>query len=69
MVLSALRKLRALDKQVQIDVVAPKAEFVFYPGTIWVPTGSSSRVVSRTNTSSREAVVRRTSAVTSWASR
>jgi len=37
--LTAVRKLRALDRQVQIDVVAPKAEFVFYPGTIWVPTG------------------------------
>jgi sulfide:quinone oxidoreductase len=37
--LTAIRKLRAADKQVQIDVVAPKAEFVYYPGTIWIPTG------------------------------
>lgn len=37
--LTAIRKLRALDKQVHIDVVAPKPEFVYYPGTIWIPTG------------------------------
>jgi len=37
--LTAIRKLRALDRNVQIDVVAPKPEFVYYPGTIWIPTG------------------------------
>ena len=37
--LTAIRKLRAADKSVQIDVVAPKPEFVYYPGTIWIPTG------------------------------
>lgn len=37
--LTAIRKLRAQDKNLQIDVVAPKAEFVYYPGTIWIPTG------------------------------
>ena len=37
--LTAVRKLRAADANVQIDVVAPKPEFVYYPGTIWIPTG------------------------------
>ena len=37
--LTAIRKLRAADPNVQIDVVAPKPEFVYYPGTIWIPTG------------------------------
>jgi len=37
--LTAIRKLRAADRQIQIDVVAPKPEFVYYPGTIWIPTG------------------------------
>jgi sulfide:quinone oxidoreductase len=37
--LTAIRKLRANDANLQIDVVAPKAEFVYYPGTIWIPTG------------------------------
>lgn len=37
--LTAIRKLRAADANVQIDVVAPKPEFVYYPGTIWIPTG------------------------------
>lgn len=37
--LTAIRKLRALDADLQIDVIAPKAEFVFLPGTIWIPTG------------------------------
>ena len=37
--LTAIRKLRADNSNVQIDVVAPKPEFVYYPGTIWIPTG------------------------------
>jgi sulfide:quinone oxidoreductase len=37
--LTAIRKLRAGDPTVQIDVIAPKPEFVYYPGTIWIPTG------------------------------
>jgi len=32
--LTAIRKLSAGDAGVQIDVVAPKPEFVYYPGTI-----------------------------------
>ena len=37
--LTAIRKLRAGDTNVEIDVVAPKPEFVYFPGTIWIPTG------------------------------
>jgi len=37
--LTAIRKLRAGDPGAQIDVVAPKPEFVYFPGTIWIPTG------------------------------
>ena len=37
--LTAIRKLRAGDPDIQIDVVAPRPEFVYYPGTIWIPTG------------------------------
>lgn len=37
--LTAIRKLRAGDASVQIDVIAQKPEFVYFPGTIWIPTG------------------------------
>ena len=37
--LTAVRKLRAADAALVIDVVAPRPEFVYYPGTIWIPTG------------------------------
>jgi sulfide:quinone oxidoreductase len=37
--LTAVRKLRAADRNCQIDLIAPKAEFVYFPGTIWIPTG------------------------------
>ena len=37
--LTAIRKLRKADASLAIDVVSPKAEFVYYPGTIWIPTG------------------------------
>jgi len=37
--LTAIRMLRAGDASVQIDVIAPKPEFVYFPGTIWIPTG------------------------------
>jgi sulfide:quinone oxidoreductase len=36
--LTAVRKLRKTDKNCHIDLVAPKAEFVYFPGTIWIPT-------------------------------
>ncbi len=37
--LTAIRKLRAADPQLTIDVIAPKPELVYYPSTIWIPTG------------------------------
>ncbi len=37
--LTAVRRLRAADSSLGIDLVAPKPEFVYYPGTIWIPTG------------------------------
>jgi sulfide:quinone oxidoreductase len=37
--LTAVRKLRAADPNLGIDLIAPRPEFVYYPGTIWIPTG------------------------------
>lgn len=37
--LTAVRKLRAADPSLVIDVIAPKPELVYYPSTIWIPTG------------------------------
>ena len=37
--LTAVRRLRAADAGLGIDLIAPKPEFVYYPGTIWIPTG------------------------------
>jgi len=37
--LTAVRKLRAADAELGIDLIAPRPEFVYYPGTIWIPTG------------------------------
>ena len=36
---AAVRKLRALDAKARITVIGPRAEFVFYPSLIWIPTG------------------------------
>lgn len=37
--LTAARKLRALSSRTEITLVAPKPEFVYLPGTIWIPSG------------------------------
>ena len=37
--LTAVRKLRAADAALGIDLIAPSPDFVYYPGTIWIPTG------------------------------
>ena len=37
--LTAVRTLRAKAPQARITLVAPKAEFVYLPSLIWVPTG------------------------------
>jgi sulfide:quinone oxidoreductase len=36
---AAVRKLRALNRSLEITVIGPKPEFVFYPSLIWIPTG------------------------------
>ena len=37
--LTAVRELRRADPNLDIDLIAPRAELVYYPGTIWIPTG------------------------------
>lgn len=37
--LSAARKLRELDADVEITLIAPKAELIFLPSLIWIPSG------------------------------
>ncbi len=37
--LTAVQKLRKLDPGLHIDMIAPKAEFVYLPGLIWIPVG------------------------------
>jgi len=37
--LTAIRKLRATEPNIQIDVIAPNPHFIYLPGTIWIPTG------------------------------
>jgi sulfide:quinone oxidoreductase len=37
--LNAIRALRKRDASIGIDLVAPRPVFVYYPGTIWIPTG------------------------------
>ena len=37
--LTAVQMLRKLDSGLHIDVIAPKAEFVYLPGLIWIPVG------------------------------
>jgi sulfide:quinone oxidoreductase len=37
--LTAVRALRKAAADAQITLVSPKAEFLYYPGLIWIPTG------------------------------
>jgi sulfide:quinone oxidoreductase len=37
--ITALRALRARNPQAQITLIAPRAEFVFLPSLIWIPSG------------------------------
>ena len=37
--LTAVQKLRAIDPVMAITLVAPKPEFTYLPGTIWIPSG------------------------------
>lgn len=40
--LTAVRTLRKTSPDIGIDLVAPRPVFVYYPGTIWIPTGNRS---------------------------
>jgi len=40
--LSAIKELRKLDKQSDVTLVAPKAEFIYLPSLIWIPSGQRS---------------------------
>jgi sulfide:quinone oxidoreductase len=37
--LTAVQQLRKLDPKAEITLVAPKPEFTYLPGTIWIPSG------------------------------
>lgn len=37
--LTAVRELRKRDRQVRITLISPKAELMYYPSLIWVPSG------------------------------
>ncbi len=41
--LTAIRKLRKQDKQIEITLIAPRAEFHYLPGMIWIPAGLRKR--------------------------
>lgn len=41
--LTAIRKLRKQDKSIEITLIAPKAEFHYLPGMIWIPAGLRKR--------------------------
>lgn len=41
--LTAIRTLRKLDKSIEITVIGKKAEFLYFPSLIWVPSGKRSR--------------------------
>ncbi len=41
--LSAVRELRARDREAEITLIAPRAELHYLPGTIWIPSGLRSR--------------------------
>ena len=36
--LTAAKTLRKIDKDVEITLIAPKAEFFYWPSLIWVPS-------------------------------
>ena len=37
--LTAIKQLRKLDQQADITLIAPKAEFIYLPSLIWIPSG------------------------------
>ncbi len=41
--LTAVRTLRKSDKHIQITLISPKAEFVYMPSLIWIPSGIANK--------------------------
>ncbi|MEW8460423.1 MAG: FAD/NAD(P)-binding oxidoreductase, partial [Candidatus Thiodiazotropha endolucinida] len=37
--LTAIKTIRSKNKSIEINVVSPKAEFHYLPGSIWIPSG------------------------------
>lgn len=37
--LTSIRKIRKRDKEINITLIAPKAEFIYLPSLIWIPSG------------------------------
>ncbi len=37
--LTAVQELRKQNRQAEITLIAPQAEFIYYPGLIWIPSG------------------------------
>ncbi len=40
--LTAIREIRKSDKYIKITLIAPKAEFIYLPSLIWIPSGQRS---------------------------
>jgi len=40
--LNAIKTIRKRDKQIKISLIAPKAEFIYLPSLIWIPSGKRS---------------------------
>ncbi len=40
--LTAIREIRKSDKNIKITLIAPKAEFIYLPSLIWIPSGQRS---------------------------
>lgn len=41
--LTAVKTIRKKDKQCEITLISPKAELVYMPSLIWVPSGAASK--------------------------
>ncbi len=41
--LTAVRTIRKNDKEAEITLISPKAELIYMPSLIWVPSGAASK--------------------------
>ena len=37
--MTAVRRIRELDKEIRLDLISPKKEFIYLPSLIWIPSG------------------------------